>query len=194
MIACKVDHALPPGISWGRVLMKEQGKYPAVSLQMVPVLCNQCNDAACVKVCPTGATRQREDGIVTIDADKCIGCRYCMMACPYGARSFLDKSRPYFEGSELTPYEEIGYRQWQKGVVLKCNFCEQKLDDALAEGLTPGADRAATPACVTSCTGKARFFGDLDDPGSEVSQLIRSRRGKQLHPEFGTEPSVYYLD
>ena len=94
----------------------------------------------------------------------------------------------------IFPYEEMGYRQWQDGVVFKCNFCEEKLDEGLARGLKPGVDREATPACVISCTSKARFFGDLDDPGSEISQLIRSRRGKPLHPEFGTEPSVYYLD
>ena len=194
MITCKVEHFLPPGIFWSRVLMKEQGKFPAVSLLMVPVLCNQCSDAACVKVCPTGATSRREDGIVSIDYDKCIGCRYCMMACPYGSRYFYPKAQSYFEGNSLTPYEEMGYRQWQTGVVLKCDFCQERIEDGLARGLKPGVDREATPACVNSCTAKARYFGDLDDPESEVSQLIRSRRGKQLHAEFGTDPSVYYLE
>lgn len=194
MMACKVEHSTPPGIFWSRLLMREQGKFPTVSRLMVPVLCNHCRDAICVKVCPTGATSRRKDGIVTIDYDKCIGCRYCQIACPYGARYFYDKVQPYFQASPLTPFEEMGYSQFQTGVVMKCNFCLEKIEDGLARGLKPGVDREATPSCVNTCVAKGRYFGDLDDPWSEVSQLIRLRKGKQPRPEYGTDPSVYYLE
>ncbi len=193
MISCKAEHFLPPGIFWARVLMREEGKYPSVRKIMLPVLCNHCKEAACVKVCPTGATTRRDDGIVTVDYNKCVGCRYCMMACPYGSRSFYDSVKEYFPGQGLTPYEEHGYRQYQTGVVMKCTFCQERIDAGTKKGLKPGVDREATPACVTNCMAKARYFGDLDDPDSEVSRLIREKRGYPLHPEFGTEPSVYYL-
>lgn len=192
-VSCKAEHSLPPGMLWARVLFKESGEYPAVQRSILPVLCNHCRDAACVKVCPTGATEKREDGLVTIDYSKCMGCRYCMMACPYGARHFNDKLRYFFPGQGPTPYEEIGYREQQVGVVMKCNFCQERIDKAAGNGQRPGVDRDATPACVNNCIGKARFFGDLDDPNSEVSQLIRVRNGLQLHQELGTDPSVYYL-
>ncbi len=193
VMACKVAHHLPPGILWGRVLMKEYGSYPTVSRHTVPVLCNHCKEAACVDVCPTGATSKSENSIVSVDYDKCMGCRYCMMACPYGSRSFYPVVRSYFPGQQLTPLEEFGYRQLQPGVVMKCDFCQERIVEGLTKGLKPGLDREATPVCVNTCPTKARYFGDLDDPDSEVSQLIRSRQGYQLHPEFGTEPSVYYL-
>ncbi len=192
-VACKAEHCLPPGILWARVLFRESGEYPAVQKSIVPVVCNHCKEAACVKVCPSGATQKRPDGLVTVDYLRCIGCRYCMMACPYGARHFYDREKPLFPGQGFTPYEEIGYRQFQPGVVMKCNFCQERIDEGLKAGLKPGVDREATPACVKSCIGKARFFGDIEDPESEVSQIISTRQGRQLHPEFGTDPSVYYV-
>lgn len=196
MISCKQEHFLPPGIFWSRVLVGETGTYPAVRKQMYPVLCNHCKEAACVKACPTGATTRRVDGIVVVDADKCVGCRYCVVACPYQQRTYYtDEKREYFPGQGLTPYEVIGNQLYphQKGTVLKCNFCMERIDKGLKRGLKPGLDREATPACVIACPAKARYFGDLNDPNSEVSRLITSKRGSQLHPEFGTEPSVYYL-
>jgi len=196
MLACKQEHFLPPGIFWGRLVIGETGKYPAVTKQMYPVLCNHCEEAACVKVCPTGATTRREDGIVIIDYDKCVGCRYCVIACPYQQRTFYaDGSKEYFPGQGFTELETIGRELYplQPGTVVKCNFCAERIDEGLKEGLEPGIDREATPACVNACPAKARTFGDLDDPNSEVSKLIRDRKGYQLHPEFGTEPSVYYI-
>ena len=193
MAACKAEHSWPPAFTGCRVLIKEFGSYPAVTRTVMPILCNHCKDAACVEVCPTGATSKRADGLVMVDSDKCMGCRYCMMACPYGSRSFLSTITSYFPGQGVTPQEAIGYQQLQTGVVIKCDFCQKKIDEGLKRGLKPGVAREATPSCVINCMGNARFFGDLDDPNSEVSQLIGARRGSQLHVEFGTDPSVYYL-
>jgi len=195
-VACKQEHFLPPGVFWNRVLIGESGEYPAVRKEMVPVLCNHCEDAECVRVCPTGATSKREDGLVVIDHDKCIGCRYCVVACPYQQRTYhSDGSREYFPGQGLTALEVLGRRLYplQEGTVVKCNFCVERLESGLKRGLKPGVDREATPACVNACVPKARVFGDLDDPYSNVSQLIREKLGHQLHPEFGTNPSVYYI-
>jgi Fe-S-cluster-containing dehydrogenase component len=94
VLGCKAEHFLPPNIFWNRVLIGEKGKYPAVTKLIYSVRCNHCADPACVKACPTGATHQREDGIVVVDEDKCVGCRYCMVACPYQARSFYEDGRP----------------------------------------------------------------------------------------------------
>ena len=193
-LACKIEHFLPPGIFWGRVIVGETGEYPAVRKVSLPVLCNHCKEAACVDVCPTGATKKREDGIVKIDYDECMGCRYCLIACPYQARTFYtDDKIEYNPGQGFTPLEEIGHKLYQPGTVVKCDFCRERVDTAVAEGLKPGVDWDATPACVNICYTKARTFGDLDDPESEISRLIREKKGFQLHPEHGTDPSVYYL-
>ena len=194
MMSCKQEHFLPPGIFWGRLIIGEVGQYPTVRKYNLPVLCNHCKEAACVAVCPTGATVKREDGIVTVDYDKCIGCRYCVVACPYQQRTYLAKITEYYPGQGLTPYEEAGSDRYQTGVTVKCNLCVERIDGGLKKGLKPGVDEAATPACVMVCPAKARYFGDLDDPRSEVSRLIKERNGRPLHPEFGTEPSVFYLD
>jgi len=181
MVACKAENFVPPDVFFSRVLAQEMGKYPSAKILYIPVQCNQCKDPACVDVCPTGATRREEDGIVTVDPNKCVGCRYCIIACPYRVRFFLDKKRTYFDTP--TPYEEQGYRarDYQEGTVIKCNFCAHRVREG------------REPACVQTCNSKARYFGDLDDPESEVSQLIATRGGEQLLAEKGTDPSVYYL-
>lgn len=179
-IACKVANGTRPGIFWARVEDQITGKYPSVNRSFLPLICMQCENPACVDVCPTGASYKREDGIVLIDYDKCMGCRYCVIACPYDARYFNGNTTGYF-GAELTPYEETKYQKHSVGVVEKCTFCIDRIE------------KGKQPLCVETCITKARHFGDLDDPKSEVSQLIRSRHGQQLHPEFDTEPSVYYL-
>lgn len=197
MIACKQEHFLPPDIFWNRLLIGETGEYPQVRRWTYPVLCNQCKEAICVNSCPTGATKRREDGIVTIDADICVGCQYCEIACPYQQRTFYDDDKKeYFPGQGLTELEVIGRQLYphKVGTVIKCNFCVERIDDGLQKGLKPGVDREATPACVNTCPVKARHFGDLDDVYSNVSILIRDRKGYLLHPEWGTEPSVYYIE
>jgi molybdopterin-containing oxidoreductase family iron-sulfur binding subunit len=140
-----------------------------------------CNEAPCVEVCPSGASQKRADGIVFVDPDQCVGCRACVMACPYAARYYQDRERTYFSDHPPTPFERERYPAHPKGIVEKCDFCRHRLE------------RGAEPACVANCMCKARTFGDLDDPESEVSQLIRDQKGFQLNAELGTEPSVYYL-
>jgi len=150
-----------------------------------------------MKVCPTGATTIREDGIVTVDYDKCVGCRYCVIACPYQNRTaYTDGKKEYFPGQGLTELEVIGKELYplQPGTAVKCNFCVERIDEGLKKGLKPGLDREATPACVNTCPTKARIFGDLDDPNSEVCRVIKEKKGFPLHPEYGTEPSVYYIN
>ncbi len=193
VIACKQDHNLPSGVSWCRVLTGEVGTYPSARLEAWPVLCNHCGEAKCVDACPTGASARREDGLVTIDYDKCIGCRYCLIACPYQARTYLNRFQPYFPGQSWLPGEEIARKTYQTGVVIKCTLCVERIDAALQNGSLPGVDREATPACVNICASEARYFGDLDDPDSKVSRLIVDRGGIQNHPEYGTDPSVFYL-
>jgi Fe-S-cluster-containing dehydrogenase component len=148
----------------------------AVRQQPVLVLCNHCDNPPCVPVCPTKATFKREDGIVVMDYHRCIGCRYCMAACPYGARSFNWKDpRPALkEINQAFPTRT-------KGVVEKCNFC----DERLAKGLLP--------ACIEACKDKGLHFGDLNDPGSELRKILETRYVLQRKPSLGTRPSVYYL-
>ena len=193
--ACRVEHFLPLGITWPRLLAWEN---PAEELTTFPVRCNHCKDAPCVKVCITGASQQREDGIVWVDQDKCVGCRYCIIACPYQNRTFLskDKDTGYFPGYELTEFEKAGKSVYPHtvGTTEKCNFCMERIDEGISRGLKPGVDRDATPACVNTCPSRALTFGDLDDPESEVRRLIYSYMGFQLHPEYDTDPSIYYID
>ncbi|MBW2066962.1 MAG: 4Fe-4S dicluster domain-containing protein [Deltaproteobacteria bacterium] len=196
MISCKQEHFLPPGVFFARVLVGESGKYPAVRKLIYPVLCNHCSEPPCVEVCPTGATAQGRDGIVSVDPNACIGCRSCLVACPYQQRTYLPKKqKEYFPGQGLTPYEEIGknLNPLEPGTVVKCNFCSEILEEALVKGLTPGEDREATPACVNACPVHARHFGDLDDTSGRLQTLIRDKKAVPLHPENGTKPSVYYI-
>ena len=193
--ACRVEHFLPLGITWPRLIAWEEIVGEETTY---PVRCNHCQEAPCVKVCITGATQQREDGIVWVDQDKCVGCRYCIIACPYQNRTFLskDKDTGYFPGYELTDFEKAGKRLYPHttGTTEKCNFCMERIDAGLAKGLKPGVDREATPACVNTCPSRALTFSDLDDPDGEVRQLIRDYKGFQLHPEYDTDPSIYYID
>ena len=195
IVACRVEHFLPLGVTWPRLIAWEE---IADEMTTYSVRCNHCKEAPCVNVCPTEASQQREDGIVWIDQDKCVGCRYCVIACPYLNRTFLskDKDTGYFPGYELTDFEKAGKRLYPHtvGTVEKCNFCMERIDAGLAKGLKPGADREVTPACVNACPAIALTFGDLDDPDSEVRRLIREKKAFNLHPEYDTEPSIYYID
>ena len=116
-MSCKAENATPPGVTLARVEVTEVGTYPNVTRVNLPLLCMQCNEPPCEKVCPTKATQIREDGIVFVDEEKCIGCKYCMIACPYGARYFVEDTSGYFGDQGLTPFEETGYAAHAKGVV-----------------------------------------------------------------------------
>lgn len=155
--------------------------------------CMQCAEAPCVHVCPVQATYYREDGIVKMDYDRCIGCRYCQVACPYDARVF--NWRDPIEKSEFIPtfgVQEVPNRQ--RGVVEKCHFCSHRIDDGLERGMTPGVDLQATPACVVACPTGARVFGDLNSPESPISKAREEARVTlRLREDLSTEPRVYYI-
>tara|TARA_R110002049_G_scaffold252264_1_gene426915 strand:- start:47997 stop:48689 length:693 start_codon:yes stop_codon:yes gene_type:complete len=156
----------PTGVWFNRIRNYEVGDYPNSKTVHFPMSCMHCDDAACVTVCPTGASYKREeDGIVLVDQDKCMGCNYCAWACPYGARE-LDR---------------------EDGVMKKCTLCVDRIYDKNL----PEDERK--PACVMTCPSHARYFGDFDDPNSEVSIISRERNGEQLMPELGYEPVNKYL-
>ncbi len=179
-ITCKTENYTRPGIFWNQVITRELGEFPNVRKYFLPRTCMQCENPSCVEVCPTGASSRRDDGIVTIDEEKCIGCKYCIVACPYGAR-YLNVDNGGYYGKDLIPNEVIGYKAHKVGVVTKCDFCLHRLE------------RKEQPACVKSCLAEARIFGDLSDPDSQVSRLVRSKHAFQLMKELGNNPSVYYL-
>ncbi len=189
--ACKHANATPPEVQWRRVLDMEFGEYPEVKRVFVPVGCQHCADPPCMHVCPTTATRQRPDGIVTIDYDLCIGCSYCAVACPYQARYRTDKSS--FAYGEATQSETKRRDDSRLAVATKCTFCVDRIDAGLLAGLKPGVDPAATPACVNSCIADALAFGDLEDPNSNVSQLLAKNQSFRMHEELGTGPGFHYL-
>ncbi|MCK4943976.1 MAG: 4Fe-4S dicluster domain-containing protein [Candidatus Aminicenantes bacterium] len=186
-VACKAANHTPQGIQFARCIQGEIGEYPSALRQMLPTLCMQCEDPECLTVCPTGATEQNEYGVVTVDKKKCMGCKYCMQACPYGQRHTVKEWKTYFPDAEgeLDVYQQHAKQKWEDkygyGVAAKCDFCSERVGEG------------KQPACVEACPAKARYFGDLNDPDSEISILIRRERGFQLNPEFGTNPSVYYL-
>lgn len=184
-VACKQENSLPYGVFFTRTLSEEIGTFPHTKRVYVPTLCNHCEDAPCERVCPTGATFTREDGIVLVDDQKCIGCGSCVVACPYDQRTKIEADMlktGLFGDGHLTPFEEQGYTRFTPGTVVKCTFCHERVD--------AGMD----PACVATCPTDARIFGDLDDAESRVNQLIRDRHGKQPMPEKNTNPRVFYID
>ena len=159
-VACRMENSVPDDCFRSLVMEADKGSYPEVTRVKLPRLCNQCQDAPCVSVCPVKATFRDEDGgVVKVDPRRCIGCRYCIASCPYHAR----------------------YLHPAKGIADKCDLCLDRVKAGLM------------PACVSTCVSHARFFGDLNDPGSEVSRLIRENQAQTLQPELRTRPSVYYI-
>lgn len=185
-VVCKVANNIPNNIIWNRVLT-EGGNAPDTAggtwdnpeMQHWPVACQHCENPACTKVCPVGATwKDEQTGIVRQDYDKCIGCRMCMGACPYSARTFNWEEPAYAVDFPLGDFDAPKH---VAGVVEKCTFCANRLA------------RGEEPACMEHCPGRARYWGDLDDPDSDVSRAIAGRPTVRLLEDKGTEPSVYYL-
>ena len=154
--------------------------------------CQHCQEAPCVRVCPVGATWVRPDGIVAMDYARCIGCRYCEVACPYDVRRFNWKT-PETENAYQPTWGEAEVDRRPRGVVEKCTFCVHRIDRGLAQGLKPGVDRGVTPACVEACPVNARVFGDLNDPQSPISKFLQEQDTFLLREDWGTEPKVHYV-
>lgn len=191
-IACIAENVLPPGVAYRPVIEEEIGRYPNVSRRFIPRPCMQCENPPCVPVCPVNATWKREDGIVVIDYRACIGCRYCLVACPYNARYF-DFGEYYSQGTPRhMDYEHRSsfeyHGEWERrgdespiGNARKCHFCIHRIENG------------ELPACVATCIGRATYFGDANDPKNLVSRLMAKPNVMRLREELGTEPKVYYL-
>ena len=187
--ACQATNDTADGHLWN-ILLEDEDTFAEHVFMTRP--CMHCEHAPCVDVCPVGATYHREDGLVAMDYDRCIGCRYCMVACPYGVRVFNWEENTA-ENPQVPTWGTPEIERRPRGVVEKCTFCSHRLDMAEERGLRPGIDRAVTPACVNVCPTGARLFGDLHDPESPVSQALEGREAVVLRSELGTHPRVFYL-
>jgi len=206
-IGCVAENKLPPGVVYRPVVKQEIGTFPNVQLRFIPRPCMQCENPPCVTVCPVKATWKRPDGITAIDYDKCIGCRYCLTACPYHART-SDFGEYYGDGAcggapegedrpmegGLQPWDdaasfeygkrwtrEPGQKGSPKGNARKCHFCLHRLEVG------------QLPVCSTSCIGRATYFGDANDPDSLVTELMTRHQVQTLLPHLGTKPRVFYI-
>lgn len=154
--------------------------------------CQHCQEAPCVRVCPVGATWVRSDGIVAMDYDRCIGCRYCEVACPYDVRRFNWKT-PVDRNPYQPEWGQAEVPRRQRGVVEKCTFCVHRIDRGLSQGFIPGMNRSISPACVQICPVNARIFGDILDPLSPISEFLRTHSTIRLREDWGTHPKVHYI-
>ena len=207
-IACKNENNLTEGIFWSSKITETVGTFPDVRYHYTPTLCNHCEDAPCVRGCPTTAMHKLDNGITMHDTKKCIGCRYCMYNCPYGVISFnwekpfkfWQDDEPIIKGCTPSPQEVVrkvnngtatpyynparaetleGSRP--KGVVEKCTFCDHRVK------------RGELPYCVEACPANARVFGDLENGTHEIKFLLGKFRPMRLKEHLGTEPKVYYI-
>ena len=204
-MACKVENNVPFSspdqaemgreISWIQILPIVEGESPRIRARFIPILCMHCDRPPWVPVCPTGATYKSEaTGIVAQIYPRCVGCRYCANACPYSIKSF-NWFRPTWP-KEMEPSLNRDVSVRPKGVVEKCTFCHHRLQKAREKAKAEGQgikEGDYVPACVQACPSKAMYFGDLDDPESEVAALAQSHRAFRLQEDLGTEPRVYYL-
>ncbi|EPR32286.1 4Fe-4S ferredoxin, iron-sulpur binding domain-containing protein [Alkalidesulfovibrio alkalitolerans DSM 16529] len=206
IVACKNENNLPQGINWSYKRTETLGTYPNVRFFYRPTLCNHCENAPCVRGCPTRALHKTDGGITMHDPTKCIGCRYCQANCPYGVVKYnwrkpfgdWEKEQPLIPGctssaSELNaklgttgvPWANMERGKYRPvrptGVVEKCTFCHHRV----VEGLLP--------YCVEACPADARIFGDLDDPNSKVNELLGNYKAERLREDLGTRPKVYYI-
>lgn len=207
MEACKVENNTPQSMFWMYVFRLEEGEYPNVREWFMPRPCMHCDNPPCVQVCPTQARFKRADGLVLTDFDRCIGCQYCSIACPYGVNYFNTRkpSANYYldwkdgqvqaatQGA-VPPYDNPDLNRSHrnngrrvaggghyKGVIEKCTFCVQRVEKGL------------TTACANACPVNAIHFGDLDDPDSEVSKLLARKSSFRLKEDLNTQPKVHYV-
>ncbi len=185
-VACKQENGTPMDVFFARVLNIEAGKYPDTQRVYLPMLCYHCENPACLKACPNKAIFKRPDGVVLIDQDRCRGTGACVSACPYGNIILKEQDAWYLNADE--PYEmDFVKPRLNPGVARKCTYCVHRVDEGL------------DPACVVACPTKARIFGDVEDPESEISQYIESQRVETgrfpfpLLPQAGTKPAGSYL-
>ena len=185
-VACKQENGTPVDTFFARVLNIESGTYPNVKRMYVPVLCNHCDDAPCLKACPNKAIIRRQDGIVLIDQDRCKGTGACVSSCPYGNVYLSKEDKWYLDDDE--PYERDFVRPRLKpNAARKCTYCAHRVDEGL------------DPACVVACPTTARIFGDIEDPDSVISKYIvdqeehTGRSPFHLLPGAGTRPAGMYL-
>ena len=188
-VSCKMENATPIGHFRSKVDFADTGEYPKAKRYFFPKICNQCDEPPCILPCPVkgpgkGATYKREDGVVMVDRDLCIGCGRCAGACPYGAR-FLHPHIPV--KNDPKPFarnvkEVRGKKARDLRVVDKCDYCSHRLAQGIEE-----------PTCVRNCVGKARFFGDSSDPQSEVSKIMASVKTERWNPEYETQPRTAFI-
>lgn len=184
-VACKMANNTPKDVRYNNVLTvggegldTAAGEFPQATMSFLPFQCQHCMNPACLEVCPTGATQKREDGIVWVDSELCIGCESCIKACPYeGVRTLISEPSYYLD----VMVGEVDAPAHKAGTVEKCTFCSNLID------------RGEVPACMQLCPGRARYWGDLDDPESDASKALEGREYTILQEEAGTGPNVYYL-
>jgi len=209
VIGCKNENNVKDGIAWASRIVRTSGKFPNVKYEYTPTLCNHCWNAPCVAGCPTAAMHKAGGGITMHDPDRCIGCRYCIINCPYGVIHFNDEEEhpfwsdethaiedgtpsaaevvekvngreiPYYNPARELSRKGTGIRR--RGIVEKCTFCDHRVV------------KGELPYCVEVCPANARIFGDLDDPNSEVNQILGRFPAYRLKEELGTSPRVYYV-
>ncbi|GAB4178670.1 MAG: 4Fe-4S dicluster domain-containing protein [Calditrichia bacterium] len=205
-IACKRENNVPESFAWSNHIIETSGTFPNLKYRYIPTLCNHCSDAPCVEVCPTTAMHKEKNGITMHDADKCIGCASCRIACPYNV-IYYNKNKPHEHkdkelelipqctASEAEVEKKAGFPMGYynparektlpgirpKGVVEKCTFCDHRISEG------------EEPACVEACPADARIFGNRMDPTSKVSQLLAKYHPRVLKPSKGTRPNVFYI-
>lgn len=208
-VACKNENNVQEGFAWAHHIIRTSGKFPNVKYEHIPILCNHCRKAACVRICPTKAMHKADGGITMHDPNKCVGCKSCIAACPYvvisrntkethsfwrsqkqlikdctdSPREITQKVKgkviPFYNPDRERNLKGSGLRQ--KGIIEKCTFC----DHLVKQG--------KLPYCVEKCPAKARIFGDLNDPNSKVNEILGKYSSLRLREHLGTEPKVYYV-